>query len=115
MEQVDPYREVGMIQAGPAATAAEPVKKKRVRKPARRRDMPKVEWNVKRLAVADGYKTARELGFAAGIYPASIEPIWDGTALQVAVKTMEKLCKVLRVSVGELFVYTPPEEQTRRG
>ena len=67
--------------------------------------MAKIMWRVQEIARARGYDNARKLGFKAGIYPASIEPIWEGRAKQIAVRTMEKLCEVLEVPPGDLYYY----------
>ena len=75
----------------------------------RRKDLPRVGWRVQELARGMGFDNAREFGFACGLYPASAEPIWDGTAKQVKLETLEKLSRVLGVPVGELFTYQAPE------
>jgi len=67
--------------------------------------MAKIMWRVQELARARGYDNARKLGFKAGIYPASIEPIWEGRAKQIAVRTMEKICETLDVAPGDLYYY----------
>jgi DNA-binding Xre family transcriptional regulator len=63
----------------------------------------RIVWDVRELAEQRGYKDAKSLGFACGIFPASMKPIWDGSARQIALRTMEKICGVLKVEPGNLF------------
>ncbi len=67
--------------------------------------MSSIRWNVQQVARSKGYDNARRLGLDCGIYPASIVPIWNGTAQQIALRTLEKLCEGLQVPPWELLSF----------
>lgn len=66
-----------------------------------------VKLTVKEVALAKGVKNAAQLSEAAEIPLASIYRIWNNTARMVGLDTLNKLCNVLDVPVGMLFVHIP--------
>jgi DNA-binding Xre family transcriptional regulator len=69
--------------------------------------------NVKEIAEMRGFKNAKQLADAAGLRYESAYPIWNGTARMIALDTLEKLCKVLRVQAGLLFEVIPDLESDK--
>lgn len=65
---------------------------------------------IKEIAEARGFKNAKQLADTAGIRYKSMYPIWNGTARMIALDTLERLCKALRVQVGMLFEIIPDAE-----
>lgn len=52
----------------------------------------------------------RELSEATGITYTMIRDLYHGNRQSVKWETIEKVCEVLGVGIGELFEYVPPED-----
>ena len=64
---------------------------------------PMIVWRVRDVAERAGIKTAYELWKHAAIHPKTAYRLWNGTATRVDVQTLEKLCVVFQVPVGQLI------------
>jgi DNA-binding Xre family transcriptional regulator len=64
-----------------------------------------VKLSIEKLAIKRGYKNAHKLQLALGVSPTLASNLWKGTMRRVDLNTLDKLCKLLRVSPGKLFEY----------
>jgi len=66
-----------------------------------------VKWNVRPIAEARGIKTATELGERVGVNINTAMALWGGRSIRVDRHTLNKLCKELNCTPGDLLVYDP--------
>jgi len=62
-----------------------------------------IKWTVRDVAERAGIVTAYELWKQAGIHPKTAYRLWNGTATRVDIQTLEKLCVLFKVPVGQLL------------
>lgn len=68
---------------------------------ARLRNM--IVWRVRDVAERAGIKTAYELWKQAEIHPNTAYRLWNGTATRLDIETLNKLCVLFGVPVGQLL------------
>ena len=66
---------------------------------------------IKEIAQTRGLTTAYQLQKAVDVMPSVAARLWKGEFKQISVKTLDKLCTVLDVNAGDLFVCVPDESQ----
>jgi DNA-binding Xre family transcriptional regulator len=66
-----------------------------------------VKWTVREVAQRAGISSAYELHLRAGLHAGTANQVWYGRAKRVDVETLNKLCTVLQVPVGQLLEYLP--------
>lgn len=62
-----------------------------------------VRWTVKEVAQRAGISSANELHVKAELHLETAYGIWNGTTRRVDFSTIEKLCRLLKVPVGQLI------------
>ena len=75
---------------------------------------PMIVWRVRDVAERAGITTAYELWKHAEIHPKTAYRLWNGTATRVDVQTLEKLCVVFQVPVGQLIQHVEGAAPTRK-
>ncbi|MFN2455119.1 MAG: helix-turn-helix domain-containing protein [Pyrinomonadaceae bacterium] len=63
-----------------------------------------IEVKIREVAEAQGINTAYKLQKALNIAPSVAARLFNGEFKQISIETMDKLCTVLDVEAGELFV-----------
>ena len=65
-----------------------------------------------KVVLADRGMTQRQLWEATGIRPPTVSAMCTGTAKQIPVDVLEKMCRELNCQPGDLLEYVPddPEE-----
>ena len=65
-----------------------------------------------KVILADRGMTQRQLWEATGIRPPTVSAMCTGTAKQIPVDVLEKMCRELKCQPGDLLEYVPddPEE-----
>lgn len=67
--------------------------------------------NTERIILGQPELTIRQLAVDAGVPPSVVSGLTSGRAQQVHFKTMNRLCKALECTPGDLFEYTPDETE----
>lgn len=67
-----------------------------------------VRWRVKEIAAPERW-SARKLAEAAGLAYGTVWAIWSGRAKRADLETLDALCRVLKVTPGDLLVREEPE------
>ena len=62
-----------------------------------------VRFAVRQVAEARGFKNARQLGDATGLFPATVYRLWNDSARRIDKDTLDKLCTVLDCEPGLLI------------
>ncbi|HSB09676.1 MAG TPA: helix-turn-helix transcriptional regulator [Blastocatellia bacterium] len=66
------------------------------------------------MAEARGFKNARQLGEATGLFPATVYRLWGDTARRIDKDTIDKLCVALDCEPGLLIKHQAGEKQSMR-
>ncbi|MGH9764565.1 MAG: helix-turn-helix domain-containing protein [Blastocatellia bacterium] len=66
-----------------------------------------VKWAVRDVAQRAGISSAYELHLRAGLHAGTANQIWYGRAKRVDMETLNKLCALFQVPVGQLLEYLP--------
>ena len=69
------------------------------------------ERNNERIRIGQPELTIRQLALDAGVPPSVVSGLTSGRAQQVHFKTLNRLCKALNCTPGDLLVYTPDDPQ----
>jgi len=70
-----------------------------------------VKWAVKEVAQRAGITSAYELHLHAELHSGTANQIWYGRAKRVDMETLNKLCALFHVPVGQLLEYVPDPKQ----
>lgn len=62
---------------------------------------------IRHLAESKGISSALALSQRTGIAYGSCHALWNGEPKFIALETLERLCKGLKVRPGQLFEYEP--------
>jgi putative transcriptional regulator len=65
--------------------------------------------NADRIRAGQPELTIRQLALDAGVPPSVVSGLTSGRAQQVHFRTIDRLCKALACTPGDLLVYTPDE------
>lgn len=63
-----------------------------------------------KVVLADRQMTQRQLWEAAGVRPPTISAMCTGSAKQIPVDVLDKICRVLNCQPGDLLEYAPDPE-----
>ncbi len=63
------------------------------------------------ILLAERRMTQKALEEATGLSRGTITALYHDRATRVDFRVVEKLCKALKCNVGDLFTYTPDEEE----
>ena len=76
-----------------------------------------IRLDVKEIAIREGFENPYALSIAAGLPYETCRKLWQGTAVRIDLRTLEKLCDALDVRPGLLFDYQRKKDQhkVRRG
>ncbi|MGH9762962.1 MAG: helix-turn-helix domain-containing protein [Blastocatellia bacterium] len=66
-----------------------------------------VKWTVREVAERAGIYSANDLHVKADIHVETAYGIWNGTTRRVDFSTIDKLCRLLKVPVGQLIEFIP--------
>ena len=64
---------------------------------------------VKEVAEAKGFRNAKDLADKLGMSYGTIYPLWQNQTKRIDLSTLERLCKILNVQPGMLFLYIDDE------
>jgi putative transcriptional regulator len=64
-----------------------------------------------KVVLADRNMTQRELWEQTGVRPPTISAMCTGSARQIPVDVLEKMCRVLKCQPGDLLEFIPEETQ----
>jgi DNA-binding Xre family transcriptional regulator len=64
-----------------------------------------VRWTVREVAERAGIHSANELHVKADLHLETAYGIWNGTTRRVDFSTIQKLCTLLKVPVGQLIEF----------
>jgi DNA-binding Xre family transcriptional regulator len=65
------------------------------------------ERNTERIRAGQPELTIRQLAADAGVPPSVVSGLTSGRAQQVHFRTLDKLCKALKVTPGDILEYVP--------
>ena len=68
-----------------------------------------VKFNIKLLRLKNDNMSQKELISLTGIRPSTMSCLENNNALTISVEQINKLCKALNCSVGDLIEYTPDD------
>ncbi len=66
--------------------------------------------HVRELAQRAGIENASQLAKAAELYVETAYGYWEGTVTRFDASVLNKLCRFLKVPVGQLIEYIPDDE-----
>jgi DNA-binding Xre family transcriptional regulator len=73
-----------------------------------------IALNVADPAKREGIDNANMLAITTGLSYETCRKLWRGTAMRIDLKTIERLCDVLRCRPGQLFDYEYEPNKPRR-
>jgi DNA-binding Xre family transcriptional regulator len=75
-----------------------------------------IALNISDPAIREGIPNANALAVTTGLPYETCRKLWRGTATRIDLKTIERLCDVLRVRPGQLFdyEYEPDKPRSKR-
>ena len=73
-----------------------------------------VRWTVREVAQRAGISSANELHVKADLHLETAYGIWNGTTRRVDFSTVDKLCRLFKVPVGQLIEFVADDAPRHR-